>query len=313
MPERSATIAPDAMELHYAHIVRAVADTPWAITPRMLALITDLVAFRAAGNRLTKAEIRDRIAAEVEGKINAEAARVGAARSGDVAVIPLQGVITPRAGMFADVSGMAALDRFRSRVREALSNEQVGSILVHIDSPGGSVDLVEEAARELFDARGQKRLVGISSTLCASAAYWIGVQLDELVVTPSGEVGSIGVYAAHVEYSKAMEAAGVKATLVKAGKFKAEGNPYEPLTEEAQAAMQARVNDYYDMFVKAVARGRGVKPADVRNGFGEGRVVGAAEAVRLGMADRVATFEDTLARMRNARPSGQSRRSLAFA
>ncbi|MGY0779836.1 S49 family peptidase [Azospirillum argentinense] len=101
--------------------------------------------------------------------------------------------------------------------------------------------------------------------------------------------------------------------LVKAGKFKAEGNPYEPLTEEAQAAMQARVNDYYDMFVKAVARGRGVKPADVRNGFGEGRVVGAAEAVRLGMADRVATFEDTLARMRNARPSGQSRRSLAFA
>ncbi len=311
MPERSATIAPDAMELHYARVVRAVADTPWAITPHMLALITDLVAFRAAGNFLTKAEIRDRIAAE--GKARAETARVGAARSGDVAVIPLHGVITPYAGMFTDVSGMAALDRFRARFREALSNEQVGSILVHIDSPGGSVALVEETARELFGSRGQKRLVGISSTLCASAAYWIGAQLDELVVTPSGEVGSVGVYAAHVEYSKKLENAGVTPTLIRAGKFKAEGNPYEPLSDEARAAMQTRVNDCYDMFVKAVARGRGVNATDVRNGFGEGRVVGAAEAVRLGMADRVATFEDTLARMRNARPSSQSRRSLAFA
>jgi len=118
-----------------------------------------------------------------------------------------------------------------------------------------------------------------------------------LIVTPSGEVGSIGVVAAHMDISKMAESAGLKVTLVSAGKYKTEGNQFEPLSDEARAALQVRVDDYYAMFVKAVARNRGVSPADVRNGFGEGRVVGAKQAVALGMADRVATLDETLARL----------------
>ena len=104
-----------------------------------------------------------------------------------------------------------------------------------------------------------------------------------------------------------LEREGVKVNFISAGKHKVEGNPYEPLTDEARGAIQARVDEYYSMFVSAVAKGRGVKPADVRGGFGEGRTVGAREAVSLGMADSVATLDETIARMsRGARRRGAS-------
>jgi len=81
------------------------------------------------------------------------------------------------------------------------------------------------------------------------------------------------------------------------------------LTEEARAAIQEAVGEYYDAFVKAVARNRGVKPAEVRNGFGEGRSVGARKAIQLGMADRVETLEETIDRLQR----GANRRRSAGA
>jgi len=97
--------------------------------------------------------------------------------------------------------------------------------------------------------------------------------------------------------SKALEEDGIKVSLISQGKYKVEGNPYEPLAEEARAAIQVRVSEAYDAFIQSVARNRGVAPDDVRNGFGEGRVVGARQAVELGMADRVGTLEETVNRL----------------
>ena len=94
--------------------------------------------------------------------------------------------------------------------------------------------------------------------------------------------------------------AGVSPTYISAGKYKTEGNDLQPLSEEARAALQSRIDEYYSMFLKAVARGRATTTAAVRDGFGQGRVVGASEAVSLGMADRIGTIEDAVARA--ARP-----------
>jgi signal peptide peptidase SppA len=165
---------------------------------------------------------------------------------------------------------------------------------------------VDELSKMIYDARGSKPIVAVANHLMASAAYWIGTAADELVVTPSGEVGSIGVFAAHQDVSAAMEKEGVKTTLISAGKYKTEGNPFEPLTDEAHASIQARVDDYYSMFTKAVARNRGVNVADVRGGFGEGRVVGAQQAVSLGMADRVATLDDVISGLTRRQRQGRS-------
>ena len=132
----------------------------------------------------------------------------------------------------------------------------------------------------------------------ASAAYWIGCSASEFYVTPGGEVGSIGVWQAHQDYSKALEEAGVKTTMISAGKFKVEGNPYSPLDAEALSFMQSRVDDYYAAFTKAVARGRGVPIAQVREGMGQGRVLGADAALAQNMVDGIATLDDVIKKMR---------------
>ena len=111
-------------------------------------------------------------------------------------------------------------------------------------------------------------------------------------------MGSIGVWQAHFDYSKALEEDGVKPTLISAGKFKVEGNPYVPLDEEAKGFMQTRVDEYYVAFVKGVAKGRGVGMEQVRSGMGEGRVLGADAALAQGMVDGIASFDQVLSKMR---------------
>ncbi len=189
------------------------------------------------------------------------------------------------------------------RLQELVADPNVAQIVLDIDSPGGGVEGITEFANQLFQARKHKPIVAVANSLAASAAYWIASQASEIVVTPSGVVGSIGVIAIHQDLSKALEKQGIKPTLITAGKHKGEGNPFEPLSEEAEANIQKRVDDFFSMFVKDVARGRGVKASEVRSGFGQGGVVGAQEAVDLGMADRIASLDDTLMRL-TRRPGG---------
>jgi signal peptide peptidase SppA len=216
-----------------------------------------------------------------------------------VAVLPIYGTITQRGGGgFMDflMGSGTSTDKFAALFSQVMADESVKAVVLDVDSPGGSVFGVPELADMIFKARGGKPIIAVANTLAASAAYWLATQADQIVVSPSAEVGSIGVYALHEDISKMAEDMGVKVTLIGAGRYKTEGNEFEPLGEEAQAAIQARVDDYYGMFVKAVARGRGVSESAVRGGFGEGRVVGAVEAVKLNMADRVATLGQTLQR-----------------
>ncbi len=76
-------------------------------------------------------------------------------------------------------------------------------------------------------------------------------------------------------------------------------------------AIQKRVDEYYDMFVKAVATYRGAAPAAVRDGYGQGRVVGAKEALELNMADRIETLDETIARLSRSKRAQSPRRAAA--
>ena len=272
------------------HVLQAFVESPWAILPYKLEALKEIVARHAAGEKLS--------AEEIEARIHG-ATRPLERRVNSVAVLPLFGTIFPRANLMTQMSGATSAERFSMQFAELVKDPEVGAIVIDVNSPGGSVYGVEEAAKQIFEARGTKPIIAVANHLAASAAYWIASAADELVVSPSGEVGSIGVFATHEDVSGFLEKEGVKTTLISEGKFKTEGNPYEPLGEEARAAIHTRVSEYYDAFVEAVARQRGVNPDSVRNGFGQGRVVGAAEAVKLGMADRVETIGETVYRLLN--------------
>ncbi len=282
--------------------------TPWALMPERLQAMAGVLTRWSAGEPPTDEAM---FQIQSERVLRDTRKQMAAANAGSgIAVLPLYGVVTQRGNMVDDISGpgSTSTQQFTSALRQVLADDTVGQILIDIDSPGGSVYGVAELASEIVKARAQKPVVAVANSLSASAAYWIGCSASEFYVTPGGEVGSIGVWQAHFDYSKALEEEGVKTTLVSAGKCKVEGNPYVPLDPEAQAFMQSRVDDYYNAFIQAVAVGRGVSVDDVRNGMGEGRVLGADAALAQRMVDGIASFDDVLARMQ-AKVTGKAVRS----
>lgn len=278
----------DVKKRDLRHVWSAVCSTPWAIIPEKLGIIVEVVRAHASGES-------DPERAQQYAAINA--GRNGARNAGSIAVLPLYGVVAQRMDLMSASSGGCSTEQFTQMFRQALADPSVGAIVIDIDSPGGSVYGVAELADEIYNARKTKPVSAISNSLAASAAYWIGAAAGDFSCTPSGEVGSIGVYAMHKDWSKLNESAGLNVTYIKAGKYKTEGNPDQPLSSDAQAAMQKRVDDYYGMFVKGVARGRGASQASVRDGFGEGRVVGASDALKMGMIDHVETLDQMLSRL----------------
>lgn len=277
----------------YPHVASMIYEQPWAILPRALSAIVEVVELRLDGGRLSRDEIAERLAASREGA----GSRNGARRASGIALVPIYGVLAHRASLFTETSGASSVDGLRKAFREALADPEAGAIILDVDSPGGAIDGIPEFADEIRAARGQKPIIAVANTLMASAAYWLASAADEIVATPSALVGSIGVYATHMDFSAMDEAMGVKTTLIAAGKYKTEGNEYEPLADEARGHIQSIVDDAYGLFVDAVARGRGVAASAVRAGYGEGRVLPAKRARTAGLVDRVDTLDGTIRRL----------------
>lgn len=289
--------------MKYTHIARYVADTPWAILPAKMTEILGVLAYRAAGHAFTPEEIRARLSADDSGDYEPTVASSGA-----VAVIPIRGVIAHRMSSMEESSGGASTEGIAKMLRAAMADASISTILLDVDSPGGTVTGVAELASELFAMRGKgKKIIAQVNGMAASAAYWLAAQADEIVALPSGMAGSIGVFMAHEDLSKALQQQGINVTLISAGKYKTEGNPFEPLSDEAKAVKQASVDAAYAQFVKDVARGRGVAASEVRGGYGEGRTLSAKDAKAAGLIDRIGTMEDTIGRLVGRAAAGAMR------
>jgi signal peptide peptidase SppA len=273
--------------MRYERILAAVAASPWAIEPGKGAFLADLLTRRANGERATP----DEAAAAAAAKRPKAKARPGA-----VALVPVYGVMTQRADLFTEVSGMTSTEQVGRLIDEAAADPNVEAIVLDVDSPGGSVFGVAELAAKIAAAGEKKKTVAVANSVAASAAYWVASQARELVVTPNGQVGSIGVYMMHVDRSEEMRAAGRAVTFVAAGERKTAGNEFAPLDAVGRQEMEEIVGGYYGQFVAAVARGRGTTQKAVREGFGKGGMVLADDAARQGMADKVGTLDSVLAR-----------------
>lgn len=221
-----------------------------------------------------------------------------------VAVVPVIGPITKRDTMFSFLFGGTSVNRLIAQVKALRADESVSAVLLNVDSPGGSSSGLTELAAEIRSLRESKRVVAIVNDMAASGGYWIASQANEIVGTPSSLTGSVGAYTLHVDYSGALAKEGIKPTYIYAGKHKVDGNPYEPLSDEAKAHAQSIVDSIYATFVNDVATGRGVSAATVRSDYGEGRVLVAKDAKAAGMIDRIDTYSGVLSRMAQGRATG---------
>jgi len=266
-------------------ILQSFCEHPWAILPGKLSILEEIALRHARGEKLDAQEVQARIHG---------GERPAARRVERVAVLPLFGTIFPRANLMTDVSGATSAEMFGKQLQALVDDPEIDAIVLDVDSPGGYAAGIDELSSLVYGLRGRKPMTAISNHTMASAAYWVASAADEVVVSPSGQVGSVGVFAVHQDYSKALENDGVKTTIIKQGRYKAEANPYEPLGEEARAAIQGSVDETYEAFIGALARNRNVEIDQAREGFGQGRMISARQAVSMGMADRIATLEDVL-------------------
>lgn len=283
---------------------------PWAIMSSWMPTVSRVMT-RVLNAQPISAEDRQ---ATDEGRQNWEARAKQSAgyANGSIAVIPIYGAITQRGGMADMSTPTTSASALASIVRQAASDPSISAIVLDVDSPGGSVYGIEELGNAIFDARSSKPVAAVANSLAASAAYWAASQAGELYAAPGAEVGSIGVYAMHMDQSEALKQEGISVEFISAGKYKTEGNSYGPMSDEARAFAQSSVDQYYESFVRAVARGRNTSLKSVREGMGQGRVLMSDQAKAENMIDGVATLGQVVAKLQ-ARVKRAGASSLARA
>ena len=201
-----------------------------------------------------------------------------------VAVIPVHGTLVQRSGYLSAYSGMTGYDGIRQNFLVALEDPAVRAIVLDIDSPGGEVSGCFDLVDTIYEARGRKPIRAILTENAYSAAYAIASAADRISVPRTGGTGSIGVVWMHVDWSKALDKAGLAVTFITYGARKAEGNPYQPLGD-ASERIQETIDEVGELFVGTVSRNRRLS-ADLVRGTEAGVFQGAA-GVSLGLADAV--------------------------
>jgi signal peptide peptidase SppA len=266
-----------------------VLNAPWAIIPDRLNEIQEIYFTHLRGEKIDLKLIE----AQTGKKLQNE--EQGYEIYGTVAIIPIEGILAKKMNLFSRISGGASTQLIERDIRQALADPEVKSIILSIDSPGGTVDGTQELAGFIHSIRGQKPLVTHTDGSMASAAYWIGSAADQIYI--SGDtvaIGSIGVVAQHVDYSKYEDQKGIRVTEVTAGKYKRIASEHAPLTEEGKAVIQEIVDDIYTAFVNDVARNRGTSIDDVLNRMADGKIFIGKKSIEAGLVDRVSTLQSLI-------------------
>lgn len=216
-----------------------------------------------------------------------------------VARVDLCGVVMKSVPWIMSMCGGAAsTQKVQAAIERAVQDPEVDSILLVIDSPGGTLAGTQELADTIHAARAQKPIVAFASDLACSAAYWIGAQASEFVANETASIGSIGVYRTLVDSSRAYENEGLKVHLIRSGPQKGVGVDGVPVTAEQLAVEQSLIAQAAELFVGAVARGRGAGADSVR-ALATGRTWYAPEAKNLGLIDDITSLAGAHARARD--------------
>ena len=280
----------------------------WAITPDRLGAIASVLARWTAGEQAA-IFVRESVAADVQA---ARERKESLPKQGNLAVIPVYGIIAQRQVQDVSGPGMASTQSLVAQIKQAITDNSISQILLDFDGPGGTVYGIPEAAAEIRVAKEQKPITALANSLCASAAFWLASQASQFFCTPSGEVGSIGIYSTHEYIGEALKKQGVDITLLSAGEYKTEGNPFEPLSDAAKTYQPSRIKDYYQAFVDDVAIGRKTTSAAVIGNMGQGRVLGAEAAKSAGMIDGIISYNDLVIKLTaQTQPQTRNRRAAA--
>lgn len=290
-----------------------IVASPWAIMPTMFGEIQGIYARHMRGEKIDLAGVEARLGGPLPGPTK------GYDVAGGVAVIPVDGVLAKRMNLMTQISGGTSMQTLGSDIQEAIDDPAVRTIILNVDSPGGTVDGTQELSNLIFAARGTKPIIALADGTMASAAYWIASAADQVFVSSdTAQVGSIGVVATHVDVSGAQSQSGVKTTEIAAGRYKRIASQYAPLSPEGRQSIQDQVDYTYSVFVNDVARNRGTTPEAVVEDMADGRIFLGQQAIDAGLADGVSTLSELIGRANagefdeNSQASNSSNRAGAL-
>ena len=199
---------------------------------------------------------------------------------GKVGVVEIQGIITESKDI------ISLIKRFRE-------NDDIKSIVIRIDSPGGVIGPSQEIYREIRKTTQEKKIVASMGSIAASGGYYIAAATNGIVANPGTITGSIGVIMAYTNFRKVLDKIGMIPVVIKSGPFKDMGSPTKDMSKEEKEVLQSFVDQAHRQFVTAIAEGRNMNIDRVKS-LADGRIYTGEEAVKQGLVDRLGNFEDAI-------------------
>jgi len=263
-----------------------VLTSPWGIPP---AKLNEIIAVYRAHLRGPKIDWKAMEAQVLSFKVGLPE-KLYEIRDG-VAIIPVQGVLTKGMSFFSFLFGGSSMRAIGEAVKKAADDPEALSILLDIDSPGGTVDGTQELANIVYAVRERKECIAFTDGSMTSASYWIGSAARKVFISgDTVDVGSIGVVATHIDQSKWDDMMGDSYTEIVAGKFKRIASAHRPLSKEGAACIQDQVDHIYSAFIADIMRNRGVSEEGALS-MADGKVFIGKQALEAGLVDGVSTFD----------------------
>lgn len=229
--------------------------------------------------------------AQLQGRIDPRTERAIAAQPGSVVVIPFRGVVVPREDKWSQMFGEVGVEDTVRRIEQAVADKSVKSIIIDMDSPGGSVCGVTESVAKLRAIDTNKPIVAHADYLMCSAAYHFAMGCDEVNAAPSAEVGSIGVLWPYMDQQKMLEELGIEAQSFAYPADKGDGWGMWPNSDKFEERRAQVVKECYDVFVSDIVASRNVDTASILADWAS--VYNAPRAKLLGMVDKVRPIAET--------------------
>lgn len=270
--------------MRFPHILSVLYCEPWLITGEMHKRLCQIVDEHISG----AAHDPGGIVEAFSGAKGNGRDRDPFVRLGNIAQVNVHGVIGKRVGYFEKCSGVMDCDDAEYALLTAYEDESIEGVLLDIDSPGGTVTGVPELAEVIARVNAEKPVVAFTDTQMASAAYWLGAACSAIYATGSSHIGSIGVYAAWMDASRAYELNGFSQEVEKVGKYKAAGLYGTSMTPEQRDLVRKRVEEVAGWFKGFVSANRSGVPAEAM----EGQTFYGAEAKVNNLVDEVGSRED---------------------
>lgn len=214
-----------------------------------------------------------------------------------IAVIDISGPMVARRVVGPSGTGPLSYEDIREDFQSALVNDAVDAIVLRVDSAGGQASQNFDLSDFIYESRGTKPIIGMVDDMAYSGGYSVISACDQVWVTRTSGVGSIGVVVYHEDQTEMNAKRGVKVELIRSGERKVERNPYEPLTDQARQAMQDESDRLYDLFVSTVARNRGMTVEQIV--ATKATTYHGQSGIDVGLADKLGTFADLLGHLQS--------------